>query len=329
MTGWAPTTAAGGPATASTTPLALLAIGATLLCGLLAIAGVRTYAAGRAQRQAVVDRLADERALPTGGRRRRFPSVDRTLRATRFGRRLELRLAATGLDVTPGEFFVAMLAAVAVLWLVAQATLAPFFGPIAALVAVWAAFAFLNWQRQKRIERFINQLPELSRILANATQAGLALRTALGMAAEELEAPAGEELAKVSDKLAVGHSIDEALGELAERLPSRELVVLVTTLVLSNRAGGTVVGSLRNLTTTLEERKETRREVRTQLSQVVVTAYVVPLLGIGTLLLMNRIAPGAIDRMTSSFLGQLAVVVAFALYGLGFFFIRRLSKIDV
>ncbi|MFG2829189.1 type II secretion system F family protein [Streptomyces sp. NPDC048434] len=309
--------------------LALLAIGATLLCGVLAIAGVRTYAAGRAQRQAVVDRLDDERRLPADGRRRRFPSVDRTLRGTRFGRRLELRLAATGLDVTPGEFFVYMLGAVLALWLIAQATLAPFFGPIAALVAVWAAFAFLNWQRQKRIEKFINQLPELSRILANATQAGLALRTALGMAAEELEAPAGEELAKVSDKLAVGHSIDEALGELAERLPSRELVVLVTTLVLSNRAGGTVVGSLRNLTKTLEERKETRREVRTQLSQVVVTAYVVPLLGIGTLLLMNRIAPGAIDRMTSSFLGQLAVVVAFALYGLGFFFIRRLSKIDV
>src|SRR5919206_443200 len=94
----------------------------------------------------------------------------------------------------------------------------------------------------------------------------------------------------------------DALGELAERLPSRELVVLVTTLVLSNRAGGTVVSSLRNLTHTLEERKETRREVRTQLSQVTVTAYVVPLLGVGTLLLMNRIAPGAIDRMTSSFL---------------------------
>ncbi|WP_327224792.1 type II secretion system F family protein [Streptomyces platensis] len=308
--------------------LALLAIGATLLCGLLAIAGARTYAAGRAQRQAVVDRLADERGLPVTGRRR-FPSVDRVLRGTRFGRRLELRLTATGLDVTPGEFVVYMLGTVLALWLVAQATLAPFFGPIAALVAIWAAFAFLNWQRQKRIEKFINQLPELSRILANATQAGLALRTALGMAAEELEAPAGEELAKVSDKLSVGHSIDEALGELAERLPSRELVVLVTTLVLANRAGGTVVGSLRNLTKTLEERKETRREVRTQLSQVVVTAYVVPLLGIGTLLLMNRIAPGAIDRMTSSFLGQLAVVVAFALYGLGFFFIRRLSKIDV
>ncbi|UNO40171.1 type II secretion system F family protein [Streptomyces sp. MST-110588] len=309
---------------------ALLTLGVALLAAVLAVIGVRTYAAGRERRQAFVDRLADDgHGRPRDGTRRRFPSLDRRLRATRAGRRLELRLAATGLAVTPGEFLVGMLAAVTGLWLVAHVTLAPFFGPLAAAVAVWSAFAFLNWQRQKRIEKFINQLPELSRILANATQAGLALRTALGMAAEELEAPAGEELAKVSDKLAVGHSIDDALGELAERLPSRELVVLVTTLVLSNRAGGAVVGSLRNLTKTLEERKETRREVRTQLSQVVVTAYVVPLLGIGTLLLMNKIAPGAIDRMTSTFLGQAAVVAAFALYALGFFLIRRFSKIDV
>ncbi|MET9293745.1 type II secretion system F family protein [Streptomyces sp. NPDC003077] len=308
--------------------LTLLTLGAALLCGVLAVAGVRTYAAGRARRQELIDRLAGGHGSRPATRRR-FPNLDRRLRATRFGRRLELRLAATGLSLTPAEFLVAMLTAVVGLWLVAQATLAAFFGPIAAVVAVWAAFAFLNWQRQKRIEKFINQLPELSRILANATQAGLALRTALAMAAEELEAPAGEELAKVSDKLAVGHSIDDALGELADRLPSRELVVLVTTLVLANRAGGTVVGSLRNLTKTLEERKETRREVRTQLSQVVVTAYVVPFLGIGTLLLMDRIAPGAIDRMTSGFLGQAAVVAAFVLYAVGFFLIRRFSKIDV
>ncbi|WP_431042496.1 type II secretion system F family protein [Streptomyces sp. P1-3] len=310
------------------TDLALLTLGGTVLCGALAVAGAHLYAAGRAQRQALVDRLSDTGRDPAGPQRR-FAGLDRWLRGTGPGRRLARRLAATGLDLTPGEFAAYTALAAAGLWLVAAAALAAFFGPIAALVTVWSAFAYLNWQRQKRIERFINQLPELSRILANATQAGLALRTALGMAADEMEAPAGEELAKVAAKLAVGHSIDDALGELAERLPSRELVVLVTTLVLSNRAGGTVVSSLRNLTQTLEERKETRREVRTQLSQVTVTAYVVPLMGVGTLLLMDKIAPGSIERMTSDFWGQAAVVVAFALYGLGFFLIRRLSKIDV
>ncbi|CCK27767.1 integral membrane protein [Streptomyces davaonensis JCM 4913] len=309
--------------------LITLTTGITVLtCG-LAVAGLHAYAAGRAQRQALVDRLAATGQIAPVGRRRRFGDLDRRLRRTKLGRKLELRLLATGLDVTPGEFFVYMLTAVAGLWLVGQATLAPFFGPIAGMLGIWAAVQFLNWQRQKRIERFINQLPELARILANATQAGLALRTAIGMAAEELEAPAGEELAKVANQLALGASMDDALGELADRLPSRELVVLVTTLVLSNRAGGQVVSALRNLTETLEERKETRREIRTQLSQVSMTSYAVPALGIGSLFLMNGVKDGALDRMTGSPAGQVAVIVAFVLYAIGFVMIRRLSRIDV
>ncbi|MCX4548568.1 type II secretion system F family protein [Streptomyces sp. NBC_01387] len=308
---------------------ALLAIGSTLLCGGLAVAGIHVYASGKAQREALVDRLSYTGPPPTGLRTRRFTGVDRRLRRTALGKRIQLRLSATGLDLTPGEFTVYVLGGVAALWLIASAVLAPFFGPVAGLVALWAGNTFLNWQRQKRIEAFINQLPELSRILANATAAGLALRTALGMAAEELDAPAGEELATVTSQLALGRSIDEALGELAERLPSRELVVLVTTLVLSNRAGGTVVGSLRNLTETLEERKETRREVITMLSEVNATAYTLPLLGLGAMIMLNSMDPGSLARMTGHPLGQAAVIVALALYAVGFVGMRRLGKIEV
>ncbi|MEU9302977.1 type II secretion system F family protein [Streptomyces sp. NPDC048269] len=310
-------------------PLILLTLGATLLACVLVILGVHAYTAGRAQRAALIERLSATGTPPPAGRRRRFPGVDRRLRKTKLGRRIEIKLATTGLDLTPGEFFVYMLVAVAGTWLVAASFLAPFFGPVAGLIGLWAANAFLNWQRTRRTERFINQLPELARILANATQAGLALRTAIGMAAEELEAPAGEELARVADRLAVGHSIEESLGELTERLPSRELVVLVSTLVLSARAGGTIVESLRNLTVTLEQRKETRREIRTQLSQVTVTAYLVPAIGLGSLLLVDMMMPGALDRMTGAFIGQTAVLVALGLFTLGFVLIRRLSKIDV
>ncbi|MBX9360815.1 type II secretion system F family protein [Streptomyces sp. WAC04114] len=309
--------------------LITLTTGVTLLTCVLVVVGLHSYATGKAQRQALVDRLSATGQVPTGGRRRNFRGIDRRLRRTRLGKKLELRLAATGLDITPGEFFVYMLATIASLWLIGQVALAPFFGPLAGLLGIGVAVQFLNWQRQKRIEKFINQLPEMARILANATQAGLALRTAIGMAAEEMEAPAGEELGKVSAQLAVGASMDDALGELADRLPSRELVVLVTTLVLSNRAGGQVVGALRNLTETLEERKETRREVRTQLSQVTMTSYAVPVLGVGSLFLMNGVKDGALDRMTGSPFGQGAVIIAFALYAVGFVLIRRLSRIDV
>ncbi|MFJ6778302.1 type II secretion system F family protein [Streptomyces yangpuensis] len=310
-------------------PLILLTLGITLLACVLAVVGLQAYATGRAQHAALVERLSASGAPAPPGRVRRFRKIDRRLRRTRFGRRIEQKLATTGLDLTPGEFFVYMLGSIAGVWLIASSLLAPFFGPVAGLIGVWAANAFLAWQRARRTERFINQLPDLARILANATQAGLALRTAIGIAAEELEAPAGEELARVADRLAVGHSIEESLGELTERLPSRELVVLVSTLVLSARAGGAIVDSLRNLTVTLEQRKETRREIRTQLSQVTVTAYLVPAIGLGSLLLVDMMMPGALDRMTGAFFGQTAVLVALGLFALGFVLIRRLSKIDV
>ncbi|MFE2945021.1 type II secretion system F family protein [Streptomyces sp. NPDC059255] len=309
--------------------LVLPTIGVTLLCCLFGVMGVHAYAAGKSQRQALVDRLSSTGQIPVVGRRRRFGGLDRRLRKTKFGKKLELKLVSTGLDITPGEYFVYVIAGVGALWLIASSVLASFFGPLAGLLALWGANTFLNWQRAKRTERFINQLPELSRILANATQAGLALRTSIAMAADELEAPAGEELSWVARRLAVGESLDNALGELSERLPSRELVVLVTTLVLSNRAGGTVVSSLRNLTETLEERKETRREVKTQLSQVTVTAYAVPGFGFAALLLLNAVMPGALDRMTSALIGQAAVIVALILYAIGFVVIRRLSRIDI
>lgn len=139
----------------------------------------------------------------------------------------------------------------------------------------------------------------------------------------------GEELSMVADQLTLGRSIDDTLGELAERLPSRELIVLVTTLVLSNKAGGSVVNSLRNLTQTLEDRKETRREVRTMLSEVNATAFTVPLLGLGSLLLINSSNEGALARVTGSPVGQMLILIALGLYAVGFFVIRRLGKIEV
>ncbi|MEV5860684.1 type II secretion system F family protein [Streptomyces sp. NPDC052071] len=308
--------------------LAPLTLGVTLLCCVLGVLGVHAYTAGKAQREALVDRLSSTGQIDMGPRRR-FRGLDRRLRRTKLGKRIELKLAATGLDITPGEYFLYVVGSVAAFWLIAASLLASFFGPLAGLAALWGANTFLNWHRTKRTEAFISQLPEISRVLANATHAGLSLRTSIAMAADELESPAGDELRVVADQLGVGRTLDDALGELAERLPSRELVVLVSTLILSNRAGGQVVSSLRNLTVTLEERKETRREVRTQLSQINATAYAVPAIGIGAMLLVNSILPGALDRMTGSVVGQIAVVVSLGLYALGFVAIRRVSKIDI
>ncbi|MEU7282581.1 type II secretion system F family protein [Streptomyces sp. NPDC045431] len=311
------------------TDLTLLTIGVTLLACLTAVIGVHVYTSGKAHEQALLERMSQTGQLALPGRRRRFAGVDRRLRRTTLGKRIERKITTTGLDLTVGEYVVYVIAALLALYFIVGSVFAPFFGLIAAVIGLWGANAFLNWQVLKRTEGFINQLPELTRVLANATQAGLALRTAIAMAAEELDDPAGEELKRVADQLAVGRSLDDALGDLVERLPSRELTVLVTTLILSNRAGGTIVSSLRNLTETLEERKETRREVSTLLSQVKVTAVMVPVLGLGFLMLINSMRAGALDDMTGAFAGKVAVIISAGLYALGFFLINRLTRVRI
>jgi tight adherence protein B len=52
-------------------------------------------------------------------------------------------------------------------------------------------------------------------------------------------------------------------------------------------------------------------------------------MGVGSLFLMNGVKDGALDRMTGSPAGQACVIIAFALYAVGFVLIRRLSRIDV
>ena len=86
-----------------------------------------------------------------------------------------------------------------------------------------------------------------------------------------------------------GRSLDDALESLARRLPSREIAVLMSTLIIQQRAGGDLVRALQDLSSTLDMRRETLREVRTLMAGAVFTSYVVPLLGVGALLMLNSI----------------------------------------
>ena len=61
----------------------------------------------------------------------------------------------------------------------------------------------------------------------------------------------------------------------------------MSTLVVSARSGGSLVKALRDISLTLDDRKEVRREVRTTLAQARATSTLVTAMGIGMLLMLN------------------------------------------
>jgi tight adherence protein B len=257
-------------------------------------------------------------------------ALDVRFRRTGPGRRLSASLAGAGVDLTAVELVALVTAASLVTWFVFTLLFAKGLALVAAVAgSVLVARALIERKRGKRSEAFIEQLPEIGRMLANGAAAGLSMAQSIGMAARELADPGGAELRRVVDELRLGQSIEAALDNLRDRLPSREVSVLMTTIVIQQRAGGDTVRALSELAGTLEARKDLRREVTTLLSGVVFTSYVVAGIGAGTILLLNFMSPGVTKAMTGSAIGIAGVIVTATLWTLAFVLIRQTTKIDV
>lgn len=196
-------------------------------------------------------------------------------------------------------------------------------------LGVAITFYVLTLLRHRQYERFIAQLPELARILANATGAGLSINTAMHIAADELPDPAGREMKHLSHELDIGVPIDLAFDRLSERVPGKDLAVLVSTLVISHRAGGSLISALRDLSTTLETRKETKREVKTIVAESSYTGYMVAGLGIGMVIMVSLFKPDVLYDLTSTVVGQIAIIVSVAGYSLGIFMINRMTRVKL
>ncbi|HVK34971.1 MAG TPA: type II secretion system F family protein, partial [Microlunatus sp.] len=107
-----------------------------------------------------------------------------------------------------------------------------------------------------------------------------------------------------------------------------EVRVLMSTMVVSARSGGSLVKALRDISFTLDDRKEVRREIRTTLAQARSTSVLVALLGVGILLMLNTIRPGTVELMTRNLVGQIALILGFGLFATGFLVIQRMTRVE-
>ncbi len=264
-------------------------------------------------------------------RRRRglADALDARLLRTERGADLAGRLRSAGTQLTPGRYVGAVAGGMLGVFLIASLLFPPLLAIVGALLVPWGGSAWVGRRLARRNENFINQLPEIARLLSNGASAGLSMPAAIELAAKEIEAPAREELQGVLDEVHFGRSLDEALESLARRLPSREVGVLMSTLIIQQRAGGDLVRALQDLSSTLDMRRETLREVRTLMAGAVFTSYIVPALGVGALLMLNSINSKTLPRMTSSPIGIAALVVAGIMYTLGSLAIRRITRVEV
>lgn len=303
----------------------VLILGGSVAASLLALLGFSNLSGLAAERRRVIATAVGytaERDLPVHER------LQRWFRRTRLGSYVERELQLAGIQHRPLTVVAVAstlgLGVAFVLW----SALAPLFGLLGLGTGVIGVQMYLRRAKERRLEAFIVQMPELARVLANATNAGLSIATAIAIASEEVAHPAGTELKQVSTALRFGTDLETALNDMGSRLPSREVGVLLSTLVVCARSGGSLVTSLRDIANTLEGRKETRREIRTTLAQSLATGYMIIGLGFAMLFLLNFIQPGSVEAMTSHIVGQIALAVSGSLFLGGYLMIRKMVRFD-
>ena len=259
-----------------------------------------------------------------------LPGVDRLASQTAAGSRLKKYIEQSGCRTTVSALVLMtlLLAGGAGLLTYAMARFW-FFVPIAALVGGIVPIAFVSYRRSSRLKKFEEHFPEALDLMSRALRAGHAFQTALGMVADEQAEPVGPEFKKTFDQQNFGLPLRDALDQLAERVPILDVRFFVTAVMIQRETGGNLSEILDNLAHVVRERFKIRRQVRVHTAHGRFTAFVLlsipPLLGF-VLMMIN---PDHMDLLFHDAAGQMVLMVAMTMQVVGFFWIRKVIKIEV
>jgi tight adherence protein B len=296
--------------------------------GAIFVLGLWQLLAGGSRRAELA--MRGQAGMGDGGGRSLVKALDIRFRRTLSGQRMAAWMSGAGVKLLPMELILLGTLAAIVSGLIMSRLFATWMAVVLAIgLSVGVARFWIERKRGSRRDAFVAQLPEVARLLSNGTQAGLSMPQAVRMASRELADPAGAELKRVIEEMQLGRSVEDSLEALSARLPSREVSVLMSTIVIQQRGGGDTVKALGELSSTLEARKDLRREIQTLLSGVIFTSYLVAGIGAGSILLINLMSPGITREMTSTPEGIAGMVVAGALWTVAFVAIKRTTRVDV
>jgi len=143
------------------------------------------------------------------------------------------------------------------------------FGAVAGvLVGVAGTAAWWGYQARRRTAVMEKQLPLLLASLRSHLQTGATPQQAVMAVADELPAPLGDELQAVKRSLSVAIPLDQTLQQLSERVPSREMQFLASSIEVAVRSGAALDGQLATIESIVRSRTRLRQNLATAMASV-------------------------------------------------------------
>lgn len=204
-----------------------------------------------------------------------------------------------------------------------------FFAIIVMLVAPMGVKVYVGLRTSRRRTKFNEQMAETMTMLSSALKSGMNVPNALGSVATEMDAPMGEELARVVNETRLGRDLIPGMKDTAERMESADFLWVTEAVAIQRESGGRLSEILDRVTETIAQRNELRQKVESLASEGKASAVILMGLpvGVGVLfLLINR------DYMMPLFTtgaGKILLVISLVFYTLGGLWLRSITKVKL
>jgi tight adherence protein B len=203
------------------------------------------------------------------------------------------------------------------------------FGALVGGVLAVMPFIYLRSRANRRRQAFTNQLPDVLTLLIGALRAGFGVTQAVDMLVTRLPKPSSTEFERARRAVSLGLPITRALNDMADRVGSDDLYLVVTAMSVQQELGGNLAQILETIEETIRERIRIKREIRVLTAQQRLTGMILALLPVAAVLIIGTINRQYMSMLFTTAIGRTMVVVALVLELLGLLVIRRIVDIEV
>lgn len=189
-------------------------------------------------------------------------------------------------------------------------------------------FIFKNLY-EKRCNTFVNQMVDATTILANGVKAGLSVNQAMDRVASNLKNPISQEFRLVLSQNQLGRPIEEALNELAERVPRPDVQMFVTSVNILKETGGNMAETFQTINYTIRERQKIEKKIEAMTAQGVMQGVIISLVPSVLMIGFYFMDPAYVKPMFTTTLGWVFISVIIGLQLVGGFMIKKIITIKV
>jgi tight adherence protein B len=255
----------------------------------------------------------------------RFSWLEKILQDYSFAQKVQKRILQANSSTTVGTLVLTSVT----LFFVGYAVIWFFTSMVLVDLLVGIVMGFLPWgmlalKRGRRISAFNAALAECIDMMARALRAGHSVVGSIGMLAENAREPAATEFGEVFKQQNLGLPLRDALLQLLDRVPSADLRVLVTAILVQKDTGGNLAEILDRAVFVIRERLRIQGEIQTQTAQGRLTGWILSALPIGMMFLLNIVNPGYSTILFSDPLGRKLIYLSLGMLAIGSFFIRQI-----